>query len=372
MDNLDIIHIHEKIIHNFDTQHNNMNEFKSQLDKLNIELYNITSQNSNNIRNTLINNITKLEEFITDIESRISYNFYMIDAIPIINQYKNLSKKPIKISFFGNKNNDALYNTNKQQKHDIIIQYLRISNKYININIDISNKTPTKLTCSNCSSTKFKDIDNTHICLNCGNVIQFINHISSYTDIDRVNLTSKYTYDRGVHFRDCINQFQGKQNVTILPKVYSDLIEQFHLHGLLLGDETTPKKERFRNITKKHILLFLKETGHAKHYEDVVLLHFNITGVNPPDISYLEPRLLEDFNTLIQTYYKLYKDNETNERKTFINTLYVLLQLLRKYKYNFDINEFKVLKTKDIQDDHDDVGEKLFNYLGWNFKALFK
>ena len=59
-----------------------------------------------------------------------------------------------------------------------------------------------------------------------------VNNFSSYKDVERVNMATikitKYTYDRKIHFRDCINQFQGKQNATIDKKVYDKLIEQLN------------------------------------------------------------------------------------------------------------------------------------------------
>ena len=105
--------------------------------------------------------------------------------------------------------------------------------------------------------------DNSYICRDCGMTYDFIIHQSSYRDVERVNITTKYTYDPKVHFRDCINQFQGKQNSTIDKKVYEDLIREFKNHQLLIGDENTSKKIRFSKITKDHIYLFLKETNHA-------------------------------------------------------------------------------------------------------------
>jgi ribosomal protein S24E len=80
-------------------------------------------------------------------------------------------------------------------------------------------------------------------------------HNSSYTDIDRVNISCKYTYDRKVHFRDCINQYQGKQNSTIHQKIYDDLEIQFERHHLLHGGKETNKEIRFKDVTKNHVLI---------------------------------------------------------------------------------------------------------------------
>ena len=114
------------------------------------------------------------------------------------------------------------------------------------------------------------------VCTNCGKEVQLAASSSSYKDVERVNVGSKYTYDKRIHFRDCMNQYQGKQNSSISPSVYEALEEQFDLHGLL--NKSRNKVEKFAEITKKHVLLFLRETGFSKHYEDAVLIHYTLTG----------------------------------------------------------------------------------------------
>ena len=116
-------------------------------------------------------------------------------------------------------------------------------------------------------------IDNNYVCVGCGTMLGIVSNFSSYKDVERVNMSTKYSYDRKIHFRDCINQFQGKQNATIDQKVYDKLIEQFELHNLLQEGDVI--SEKCKNITKEHIYIFLKETGFSKHYEDIVLIHYS-------------------------------------------------------------------------------------------------
>ena len=92
---------------------------------------------------------------------------------------------------------------------------------------------PINIKCDGCESILFETNDHHRICVCCGRMYSTDNKINSYKDINRVNMSSKYTYDRKIHFRDCINQFQGKQNSTIDQQVYDCLLEQFALHGLL-------------------------------------------------------------------------------------------------------------------------------------------
>ena len=144
--------------------------------------------------------------------------------------------------------------------------------------------------------------------------------------------------------------------------------KQFELHHLLIGHKDTPKKKRFENITKEHINIFLKELEYAKHYENINLIYYNITGNKPDDIGYLEDKLLEDFDVLTDVYDKLFKNIN---RKNFINTQYILFQLLNRHKHPCNPEDFTILKTIDRKTFHDDIFRVLAMHLGWNFTTTF-
>tara|TARA_Y100000389_G_C17381922_1_gene474846 strand:- start:642 stop:1226 length:585 start_codon:yes stop_codon:yes gene_type:complete len=192
-------------------------------------------------------------------------------------------------------------------------------------------------------------------------------HNSCYHDIERINISNKYTYDRKIHFRDCIKQYQGKQNCSIDDKIYNDIDEQLHLHHLV-NTNTQDKHEKYKKVTKKHILLFLKELGYSKHYENVHLIHYNFTGIEPDDISHLEDKLMDDFDLLSSLYDKMYKNIS---RKNFINTQYVVYQLLSRHKHKCIKEDFIVLKTADRQFFHDEICKNLFMELGWNHTPFY-
>ena len=128
-----------------------------------------------------------------------------------------------------------------------------------------------------------------------------------------------------------------------------------------------PREEKFARITKEHILMFLRELEYTKHYENLHLIHYNLTGIKPDDISHLEDQLLDDFDALTELYDKHFKHNA---RKNFINTQYVLYQLLTRHKHQCKMQDFTILKTIDRKAFHDDVARVLFNSLGWNFKPI--
>ena len=361
MSQIDILNLDIKIKQKFKDDSDKIIKYQEKLIDLQKTLEDCKI--SYRIRNDIEKNIINLSKKIKNLDN---FNFYIADTAELIERYKKILQTPVKISFIGRSINDT------KEKYNIIIRYLEIAQKYTNINIEIPSKNK-KIICNNCNNKKkFDIIDNSiYICLCCGSQQEILLYTSNYKDIDRINISTKYTYDRKVHFRDCINQYQGKQNSTIDQQVYTKLIDQFESHHLLIGDKNTPKEVRFKNITKEHIHLFLKELHYTKHYENVNLIHYQITGKKPDDISYLEDRLLDDFDSLTELYDNKFKNKPGFERKNFINTQYVLYQLLIKYNHSCKKEDFTILKTVDRKSFHDDIAKICFEELGWNHTPIF-
>ena len=89
------------------------------------------------------------------------------------------------------------------------------------------------------------------------------------------------------------------------------------------------------------------------------------------EIDLSEPKLLEDFDLLVYQYDKKYKKNKKLSRKNFINTHYVLYQLLRRHKYPCKKTDFNILKSNERKSFHDKICKELFKDLGWNFTTTF-
>ena len=258
--------------------------------------------------------------------------------------------------------------------YDDILLLLPISNEHDESDKKTNkiNHLNTNLKCPQCNNiSKFEIFDNQNVCGECGNIIDQFNHqILSFKDSERVNLNGKYSYDRKIHFKDCIYQFQGKQNVSIHPNVYENIIQQLLAHSIIPENyQNLPKQMAFENVTKEHIYLFLKNSKYVKHYEDSVLIYHVLTDKPVPDISHLEDQLISDFDLLVEQYDKKYKNN--TYRKNFINTSYVLFQLLRRHRYPCQKEDFNILKTVDRKYYHDEICSELFSDLGWNFQPLF-
>jgi len=309
----------------------------------------------------------KKKELELDKEKYDNYqnnlNFYIMDVTPILEMYSQ-KLKPKKISFMTK-------STENQDTRLIVKKYMDVLSTYdihygnLDDIVSTNNKVVKKKECK-CKSTQFlyNEYNNVEICELCGIQEEKAYKSSCYKDISRVNISNKYTYERRVHFKDCINQYQGKQNSTIDEKVYADIERQLELHGIA-------RDKKFENVTKDHILVFLKETGHSKHYEDVVLIYHNLTGKKVDDISHIEDQLMEDFDKISNVYDQKFKFTGKIDRKSFINTQYVLFQLLRKHKYPCKRSDFNMLKTLDRKSFHDDIVKEIFEHLNFNFTPIF-
>lgn len=369
MFDVDILEIDSKIVKNFEEHRNNISMYEEKRNDL-IECLKLESI-SQRTKQSLAESLKNLEEFIDDLTTNRTLNFYTIESAEILEKYRNILKQPLKVNFMGKP-----IKSNKDKKK-LISEYLDIATRYFELKLEpTSPSTSTsdkkeRVSCNNCNNTKDFDIEegDIYICLNCSSQQFVMRNTTSYKDINRINISSKYMYDRKIHFRDCINQYQGKQNSNISQKVYDDLIAQFESHHLIEPDSKDKNsKERFKNITKEHVSMFLKELSYTKHYENVNLIHYNLTGIKPDDIGYLEDKLLDDFDVITEAYDRLFKHLD---RKNFINTQYILYQLLLRHKHPCRKEDFSMLKTIDRKNFHDEICKVLFEEIKFSFLPLY-
>ncbi len=318
--------------------------------------------------------INELDKKISDIETNNMFAEYICISQKIITEYLQLVMVPVKVSFFSKVKDD---NTS-EQKGDLLDKFLDIAKKYVPIKT-YKKETAKKLSCccGNNNPNEFQQTDDTLTCENCGTETPLYTIQTNFKDIDRVNLAQKYKYKRKVHFRDTVNQYQGKQNKKFNPAMYTDVDDWFQRHNLLsivkvpkgeTWSDTRIFHEKHKNITKEHLSMALTETKHNKHYEDINLIYNYFTGIPCPDISDIEAELYEDFDKVAEVYETL-DDSDVADRVNFLNGQYVLYQLLRRRGRKVRESDFDLLKTRERRIEHDTIFEKIALLLEWTFES---
>lgn len=364
MDSKNIIDIHNTIIKTFQNEENLIPIIEERIEEL--KYFYDNKLLSDRLEEKVGIEIQDLEKKYHTIKSKENLYFYILQSTIVLEEYKNELNKSIEVNFMGEK-----VNVDTTKIDQIYLKFIKLVQKFHPIEytpVIVDNDVCS--TCKNVSNDNIIESTNTIVCSLCGTEKDILQLTFSYNDTDRINITSKYTYDRRVHFRECINQFQGKQNSTIKQKVYDELIEQLELHGLVREGDL-PQKIKYEKVQKYHISIFLKEIDYENHYEDLNLIYHTITGNELADISHLEDILMDDFDKLSQIYNEEYIKKKKIPRKNFINTQYVLYQLLKRHKYPCSKHEFSFLKTIERKQFHDDICSDLFMKLGWNFTCCF-
>lgn len=366
---MDIISIDSKILQHFDSEKSNALEYKSKIDYLEMILSDSDLEES--LKTKIKNTVEEYQSRLNDIQSDRNLGFYISETHEILEKYKKLLKTPVKVKFFGSQQNTDVEG-NRKEKEALMSSYILIAQKYAPEDLIASHLSQQQsqishaLCCDNCGCKKSISDNFSYICTECGFERDNNSNTLSYKDINRTNVLQKGAYEERSHFKDALNQYQGKQNCKIDRKIFEDLETEFRKHHLLkkTGD-------KFSNIKKDHVMLFLKELGYDKQYENANYIYSEMTGIKCPDITHIEEQLIADFDVLVNLYTKKFKYEKNIERKSFINIQCVLFQLLLKNKHPCKKDDFNILKTTDRKTFHDDILRELFEELGWNYTPFF-
>jgi hypothetical protein len=365
---MDILSIDNKIHQYFDTENSKMGEYISKINHIQ-EIAN-DKEVDEHIRSRVLATLDEYKKKVDSIKSGETYGFYIAESCDVLERYKKLLKTPVKLTFFNNvQSQQSIVTDNKKEKDILVAAYIQIAKKYlpsVESEIELGSRAENTTECENCGSKRTITDNFSHICTDCGYERDTNATTLSYKDISRTNVLQKGTYEERSHFKDALNQYQGKQNCKIDRKIFNDLEQEFKSHHLLSKGEN-----RFSRIKKEHVMLFLKELGYDKQYENANYIYSEMTGVKCPDISHLEDQLIADFDTLVNLYTKKFKYEKNIDRKSFINIQCVLFQLLLKNKHPCKKEDFNILKTTDRKTFHDDILRELFEELGWNYIPFF-
>ncbi len=300
----------------------------------------------------------------TAVDTELSFDraFYLVRTERIMEQYR-LASNVNRPSFFCPPSEDALSDTkadvtrNHALLDSLTHRFLRIAAEYIHTDSKDGSSQQASKVCEacglpiRCSKAKEFDLyqeylledDRLPVCA-CGNVIDILNEDQAFLDSERLSATVRANGSSRGHFIESMDCFEAKQSVTIPPAVLTLLRDQTAFHGI-------------ERITKNQIYMFLLEARLADQYRNVNLIHYLLTGENPPNITYLRHELLDMHDQLEEAYAEEATDSSADKtgktwRLNSVNwKLYKFLQLL---EYPCKKDDFFCLRTLSKQMEHEE------------------
>lgn len=329
-------------------------EAKTQLPTYEKELKTIVTVLSKSLnteeRLTLEKRAKELKDVIDDLLNDTSLGFYLLEAHNFLEQFSKIDKK--EATPFMKK--DRVVTNESRELSAAFLTLIKRYNNILNLDIPTITSSHKNTIVCKCGNTKDFDIIDNRLfyCQKCGvQIKENMGTKSTYKDIDRINVSSKYKYTRMIHIRNCVRQYQGKQKVRIPLQCIKDIKDQLELNG------------NVKKVNPQHIRSALQETGWSDQYENFVLIWSMITSKECPDISFLEDQIYRDFEH-IEREYNIIMGSSQEERSSFMSYPYVLYQIITRHGIKCDLNFFNMLKSNCITW-LDDTMEQIYFRLEW-------
>ncbi len=213
-----------------------------------------TKKQIDTLRN-INNEIKSLKEEINDISNNYELVEYIDKAWEFIQSFETDENSTIQNETQNETQNNILDFVNKTGKSNKGKEYNRYYNKcFLNINIPQNGKSGSANDCCiNCNENEFQlDPKNgTIICNNCGLSEKYIENNSSavnYNDTMHIETISQpFSYQRKNHFKEWLNQLQGKE-VTEIPEEVIRLVI-LELKKERITDSKDITSERIKKIS---------------------------------------------------------------------------------------------------------------------------
>jgi hypothetical protein len=357
VNDFNLIYIHDVIIRKLRAEYGFIPSLKAELDK---ELKIIKQPQTILERRNSMDKIRNLKKKIEDIQEGKRMREYMDKAEPLMKKYESMVPTMRKINFQSTEKErtEALqkeeYDPEYIKKMEVIRKYLDIAQKYINIRVIQKKKNVNFCACGYDLNDVHIDNFGTQICPSCGNE----RYIIGYNLCRRDTLSSRNDYSDRDNFEKALRRYQGKQVDKIPGTLFRDLDEYFSSRGMAVGDEVKERdfdsRGRKRGTELPMLYKALQETGYSSLYEDANLIAHRYWGWKLPDVSHLEPIIMNDYEATQKVYNTLPKD-----RSSSLGTQFRLFKHLQLRGHHCTIDDFKIVKMRSSLEFHDETWRQM-------------
>jgi len=204
----------------------------------------------------------------------------------------------------------------------------------------VPSKEPGTLLCTFCGRTSYDLLDTE------------VNTKSNNKYSDYVRYSS--VYQRKNHFKEWLNQIQGKESTEVPQHVFDAILVELH-------------KNRFKNLanlTPTLVQRVLKKLGFSKYYENTFNIIYRLSGIEPPSLTRDTEEMLMKYFRQIEEPFKLYKKRG---RKNILRYSYILYKLCELVELDEMLPCFKLLKNRSKLIEQDAIWQCICRHLGWEF-----
>jgi uncharacterized Zn finger protein (UPF0148 family) len=244
-------------------------------------------------------------------------------------------------------------NDNGPSKKQVFTEYLsrmKMTDGQEKIDSDISSEH-----CSKCNIAREEiSSEGILVCPKCGSE-EYMMVVSDFAGFkDPPKERNNYAYKKINHLNEILKQFQAKESTIIPDEIMNEVVLEI-------------KKRRVQNIaslSEKDIREILKKLNRSKYYEHATHIVSRLNGNPPPTIT---PEIEEKIRAMfqeIQSPFLLYCPNDRTNFLSYSYILYKFFELLELDEYKI---YFPLLKSRDRLISHDEIWEKICEYLKWEF-----
>jgi uncharacterized Zn finger protein (UPF0148 family) len=326
----------------------------------------------------LFDTIQSKKELIRQIQQNSDEKNYFLNVIDILQDYykcvnnETTNETNDEEEFdLGQLVNNTTDDTNNK-RFDLFGSFLDITEGGMNKPEKRKNKN-TIMFCSVCplldpqikqNEQKMICIDGKIVCPNCGHTELIVVETDKVSAKETQNDTSAFQYKRMHHFREWLAQIQGKETTKVPIEVYKQILEEC----------TKRRIHNVEDLDRDTLSKIMRKLRLSEYYSHLSHIHSKITKKPPLTLPrHIEDKMCQLFKE-IQKPYQMFKPST---RKIFLNYQYIFIKFAELLELDDLKNHFYLLKNDDILEEHDEIWEKICNYLGkkdpfWVFIPTFR
>jgi len=304
------------------------------------------------MRNRTIDNINKLKQEISQIESGERLRIYNNKVNDILTQYRKFNGK-VKTVIFDIEDEEKYEEMGEDVRSRIALidKFLDIASEYIQVDVIRINNKPSDV-CIGCGASLVNVATNENGTIRCPNEECQTEHNAIILaklakDVSRINTVTNTDDESIDNFLRAFTRYQGLQQDRPDESLYDELDNYFQRHDRPTGDEIKklPLNERGRRGDTNHKMLWnaLSQIGRSEYYEDANLIGHLYWGWELPDVSQYKETIILHYNKTQKVFYQI--PLEERCRTSSLGTQYRLWRHLQLVGHECYMDEFKIAEN---------------------------